>query len=622
MSPIDACIVLVFLAYTLGAGLWSRRRAGKSLEEYFLAGRTLRGWQAGCSMAATQFAADTPLVVMGLIATAGVFGLWQLWSYGLAFLLLGFLFAPGWRRAGVLTDAELAELRYAGRGALWLRGARAFLFGVIFNAVVVAMVLFAAALFAESFLHFDAWLPGALFEPLRAAVEAVGVPFAADPGDPRVWEITASNLLSILLLTGVALFYSTTGGLRSVVATDVAQLALMLGATAIYAFLAVAAVGGLGGLLEGLAEAEAEGGLGALSVGELVAITPGAARDVGAGLVLVFALQWLLQRNADGTGYLAQRSMACRSDHDARVASVVFAFLQIGLRSLLWIPLGLSLLLLLPPDPELIGQAFTREREASFVVGMKQLLPVGVLGLMVTGMLAALMSTIDTHLNWGASYLANDLYGRIWCQSLRGREAGPRELVWVARISGVLLLGVSLLFMTQLGSIQQAWKTTLVLGAGLGTASVLRWLWWRLTAWGELAALVSSFVAAPLVLAWVEGEAARMLIGALVGTVAAVGVSLLGPAESPETLRRFAERVRPAGFFGPYGDGRGPRRLRNALVATGACGFTLLAGTAACVAILFPGPDAGRWLPFAVLILALAAVPFWWRALREDARGA
>ena len=615
MTRLDAAIVLLFVIYAVGAGLWSRRRASRGLEEYFLAGRSLRGWQAGLSMAATQFAADTPLVVTGLIATAGLFSLWQLWSYGLAFLLLGFLFAPSWRRARVLTDAEFAEFRYSGRGATLLRAVRALLFGLVFNCVVVAMVLIAATLFAEQFLTWDVWLPAALFDPVVRIVEAVGVPLTAEGGEGGVWTRSASNLISILAMTGVALFYSTTGGLRSVVATDVVQLAIMMGATVVYCALALGAVGGLAGLREGLVAHTATGGL---SLGELLALSPGGARDASFGLVAVFSLQWLLQRNADGTGYLAQRAMACRSDRDARQATIIFAFVQILLRSLLWVPLGLALLVLFPPEAGLDGQALVRDREASFVLGMQIVLPMGVLGLMLTAMLAALMSTIDTHLNWGASYVANDLYARILCRGLLGREPSRRGLVLVARLSSVMLLAISLLVMTQLGSIQAAWKMTLVLGAGIGVVTVLRWLWWRVTAWGELAALAVSFAGTPLAIAWLDSEAAQMLGMAAAASIAAIACSLLLPGTEPETLRRFAAQVRPPGFWGPYAadDSRG--RLTRALLYTSAAAVSLFAVLVGTLRLIVPAPDGSPLTPWILLTLGLAVSPLWLGALSKE----
>lgn len=590
---LDLLIVAAFVATSLGFGLRARRLAARGMSEYFLAGRSLRGWQAGVSMAATQFAADTPLVVTGLVASAGLFGLWQLWSYGVAFLLLGFLFAPLWRRAGVVTDAELAELRYSGRGATLLRAVRAFLYGVVFNTVVVAMVLLAATVVARPFLHWEAWLPAALFQPLVSMFGALG------SGSPAS---AAADFVSLALVVLFTLGYSTTGGLRGVVATDILQFVFMMAATAAYTWIAVAAAGGPRGVSEGVAE---------LGYAHVYALRP---PPEAFGLVAVFALQWLLQRNADGTGYLAQRAMACRDDAEARRAAVWFAFLQITVRSWLWVPLALALLVLFPPAG---GPAdFVSAREATFVRGMA-LLPTGVLGVMLAGMLAALASTLDTHLNWGSSYLANDLYGRVWCGALRGRAPAPRTQVWVARAGNGVLVAIAAAWIPLLGSIQAAWKATLVLGAGIGVVTILRWLWWRVTAWGELAALVASFAFAPLALALLESEVSRMLGGAAIGALAGVGVSLLGPPTDPETLRRFATRVRPPGFWGPY-EGAEPHALRRALAATAGASLSLFALLLAGLRVLAPGPQ-GASLPatVALFVLAAAALPLWLPALRR-----
>lgn len=223
MSRIDLAIILGFVMYAVWSGWRSKDQASKSLEEYFLAGRSLPGWKAGLSMAATQFAADTPLLVTGLIATAGVFSLWRLWSYGLAFLLLGFVLAGSWRRANVLTDAELTEVRYGGPWAAALRAVKAIYFGTVFNCTVLAMVLFAAGAIAEPFLLWDRWLPSGLYSGLVSVVEGIGLMFAAPSAEPStVWVRSTNNLISVLSIVAVTTLYSTTGGLRSVVNTDVA----------------------------------------------------------------------------------------------------------------------------------------------------------------------------------------------------------------------------------------------------------------------------------------------------------------------------------------------------------------------------------------------------------------
>jgi len=631
MSLLDALVVLAFVVASVAAGFASKNLASKSLDEYFLAGRTLPGWQAGASMAATQFAADTPLLVTGLIATAGIFSLWRLWIYAVAFLLLGFLFAPFWRRAGVLTDAALAELRYGGEAAFWLRIVKAVYFGVVFNCAVLAMVLWAAMGIAEPFLHWDAWLPGWLFGAVEAIVRGVGVPFALGASDAAdVWVRSASNLISIVALLAFTALYSTTGGLRGVVRTDVLQLALMLGGTALYAWIVVDEVGGLGALSWKLKETLGEAGPGAIGPGQVLAFTPSQAKDAGLAVLAVLALQWLVQMNSDGTGYLAQRAMACRSDRDARIAAVVFTGLQVVLRSLLWLPIGVGLIVLYPFEPGLPVEAAARE--ATFVRGMADLLPTGVLGLMLTAMLAALASTVDTHLNWGASYFTHDLYRRLVCERWLGREPSSRELVRVARLSNPLILVIALAVMTQLASIQEAWHLSLMLGAGMGLPLVLRWLWWRITAKGELAAILASALLAPWLLATVESEALRLLFVAAASTLACVAASYaLGP-EDAAVLRGFFERVQPSGFWGPVSpeatrDARAARaRLARALwaAAVGAlCTGCLLVGLGGALV----GAVAPTWWPLGVtawlvlnVVAGLALVPVVWRwTVRDDA---
>jgi Na+/proline symporter len=624
LTGLDALIILAFAAYALTVGWRARKKASSGLESYFLASRSLSGWKAGLSMAATQFAADTPLLVTGLIATAGIFSLWRLWIYALAFLLLGFLLAPSWRRARVVTDAELAEIRYGSRGAAWLRAAKALYFGTVFNCVVLAMVFWAAKEIAEPFLSWHDWLPTAVFEPVRTVVAWVGVPFASvGSGGAETWIRSADNLISLALLLGVTFLYSATGGLRGVVQTDVVQLALMLGATALYAGIVLFETGGPHALATQLRETYAAGGPGGIRPDEMLAFTPSRANDAGLALLAVFGLQWLVQMNADGTGYLAQRTMACRSDADAVRATLVFSVTQILVRSLLWLPIGVGLLVLFPAEPGVMGATLVAEREATFVRGMAELLPTGVRGAMLAAMLAALASTIDTHLNWGASYWSNDLYGRFYC-SWRGRPAHPRELVRVARISSGLILLIALAVMTQLASIQAAWHASLLLGAGMGVPLVLRWIWWRVTAWGELAAILTSTALAPVLLQVTDHEALRLLAIAAASTIAAVATSLIGPTEPRAQLRVFYVRVRPPGFWRPIAREAsgaaddGPRRLAGALAATGLTALCLFCTLTGLGSWLVEGtrpswlPDRSTWIAL-LLGLAAALAPLAWR---------
>lgn len=609
---IDLSIVLAFVAYAIGSGLHARRRASRDLTEYFLAGKDVSGWKAGLSMAATQFAADTPLLVTGLVATAGIFALWRLWIYGLAFLLLAFVFAAHWRRAGVLTDAELTEVRYSGRGVLLLRVLKAVYYGTVINCVVLAMVLVAAIRIAEVFLPWHLWLPTGVHEPVVQLMRSVGVPLSSEATGLETWTATANNVISIFSILLFTALYSMTGGLRSVVATDVGQFGLAMVGTAVYAWIVVSAAGGLGELPEQIAAL-----YGPAEAGRLLSFAPPSGEALLPFLVII-GLQWLFQMNSDGTGYLAQRSMACETTSDARTAGVVFAWLQIFLRSLFWLAIAVALLVLYPFEAADVGtEAFAASREILFVVGIEDYLPPGIRGLMLTGLLAALASTVDTHLNWGASYWSNDVYRRLISQQWLRREPGHRELVLVARLSNVLILGIALAVMANLGSIQTAWFISLLFGAGMGAVLVLRWLWERINLYSEIAAMATSLLAAPILLVATDQEWIRLGSMALLSTVAAVGITFITRPTDPAVLDRFYHDVEPDGFWvrtaGRLGlDPRAPvRRLGRALTSTlltAASLFLLLVGVGQ---LLIGSPHRGLLIPAALALVGLALVPLW-----------
>ncbi|HCC49038.1 MAG TPA: sodium transporter [Elusimicrobia bacterium] len=625
MAGIDIFIILAFIAYSIYSGFRNKDAASKNLEEYFLAGRSLPGWKAGLSMAATQFAADTPLLVTGIIAVSGIFALWQMWIYALAFLLMGFVLASHWRRAGVITDAELTELRYGGGRALALRGFKAVYFGTIFNCVVLAWVFFAASRIAEPFLFWDAWLPAWVFGPFTALVQAVGVNLSsAAAGTDLAMTLSANNLISVLCILLVTTFYSATGGLRSVVDTDVVQIFIMFGATLLFAGIVFFKAGGVAGIHAGLQNISAAGALGGINPSQILAFTPDRAYNATFPLLALFALQWIIQLNSDGTGYLAQRSMACRDEKQAKVAAIVFTVTQVFLRSLLWLPLGVGLLVLFPPAAGLAGDLLQADREGAYVRGMAELLPAGVKGLMITGMLAALASTVDTHINWGSSYWANDIFKRIICQAWLKKEPSGKALVWVARGSNVMLIGIALVIMTKLSSINQAWQASLLLGAGMGPILILRWLWWRVNAWSEIAAILVSAVAAVPLLLYVDDQALRLLFMAGLSLAASLGAIFYFGPEDRKHLHGFYKLVRPKGFWHTIAVEckdhvhNGPRRLLlslGAMFAAGVSIFCLLVGVGSAL-VGSPPPAFCPWPAVwitANLALGLALCPVWYK---------
>lgn len=616
---IDLLIIFAFVIYSISAGFRAKRKASENLEEYFLAGRSVPGWKAGFSMAATQYAADTPLLVMGLIATGGIFMLWRLWIYGLAFLMMGFILGKAWRRAMVITDAELTEIRYSGKGVLALRGLKAIYYGTIINCTVMAMVLVAANRISETFLLWHEWLPNGFYGRILNIIESLGINLSSGATglDPAV--ATTNNIISIIVILTFVMLYSTTGGLRSVIATDVVQLSIAMVATLIYAIVAVSKAGGLGGMIEQMTAL-----YGKVRTAEILSFTPTGGEVLLPFLTLI-GLQWFFQMNSDGTGYLAQRTMACKTDQGARHAGFIFTIAQVLLRSLFWLPIGIALLVLYPYDPASVGsETFVASREILFATGIKDLLPVGIRGLMLTGLLAALASTIDTHLTWGASYWSNDIYKRLVNETWLKRNPSSKELVIVARLSNILILAIALIIMANLGSIQKAWYISLLFGAGMGSVLVLRWLWERINLWSEFAAMAASLIIASAILftvvgEWVDEEWMRLLLVSVTSTATVVIVTLLTPKTDEKILNDFYQRVNPPGFWRKTAARLGldqelpSRTLKEGaylVLSTAATIYLLLVGIGK---LMLPAPDTSILPALTYIGLGIASIALWWK---------
>ena len=613
---LDLLIVSAFIVYSIRNGFRNRSKASQNLEEYFLAGRSIQGWRAGFSLAATQFAADTPLLVTGLIATGGIFMLWRLWIYGLGFLMIGFLLGRGWRRARVLTDAEFTELRYSGRGVLMLRGLKAIYYGTVMNCTIMAMVLVAATRICEVFLPWHEWLPDAFYQPVYSLVEWVGVPLTSGATGLEPYVATTNNLFSIFLIVAFTALYSTTGGFRSVIATDTVQFSLAMIGTLIYAVVVVIKSGGIGQLVNGLAEHYGEA-----QASRFLSFTPDT-WEVFMPFLVVISLQWFFERNSDGTGYFAQRMMSCRSDRDARMAAFIFTWLQILLRSLFWLVIGVGLLVIYPFDPASAGgETFVAGREILFATGIRDLLPAGIQGIMLTGLLAALASTIDTHLTWGAGYWSNDLYLRIINREWLKREPSTGEQVLVARLSNVVILATALVIMANLQSIQTAWYITLLFGAGTGAVLVLRWLWERTNLYSELSAIGASLILAPVILFSVEAEWLRLLLMSSISTLVVVTVTLLTRPTAEAVLVEFYKRVDPPGFWKRTAEKAGAdvrrpvqafRKGAYLTVTVSLSVYLLLVGFGK---LILPNPGSSPAYAWLFTLLGVASVALWWQKL-------
>jgi Na+/proline symporter len=499
----DWLIIVVYFIASAAIGLAYTRKAGESLADYFVSGRSLPWWLAGTSMVATTFAADTPLAVAGLVSKYGVAGNWLWWCLAFSGILTVFFFARLWRRAGVLTDVEFAELRYGGRPAAALRGFRALYLALPINLIIMGWVTRAMVDILRVTLHIDPW-KGALF------------------------------------LFGLTAVYSVFSGLWGVIVTDAFQFVVAMGGTIILAVLAVKSVGGLDTLV---AQAAAHYGSheAAFSV-----IPPTDKAWLPLSTLLVFlGVQWWAAwypgAEPGGGGYIAQRILSAKDERHGLLATLWFNIAHYALRPWPWILVGFVAVIRYP---------HLAHPEDGYAMVMVDILPSPLKGLLLAAFAAAYMSTISTHLNWGSSYLVNDFYLRF----IRP-HAGPRAQVFASRVTTVLLMLCSLVVMSFLSSVEQGWKILIGLGAGTGLVLILRWYWWRINAWSEISAMTASFVTSIALFAGhhdmsdtSSGDFAfTMCVTVAVTTVVWLAVTFLTPPETDATLERFYRQVRPGG---------------------------------------------------------------------------
>src|SRR5919205_564135 len=430
MHLLDWVVVAVYMALTLAIGLWLSRRASRSLEDFFVGGRSIPWWLAGASMAAITFNVDTPLYVGGLVMSRGIAGNWEWWSFVVSHVAMIYLFARLWRRAGILTDVELNELRYSGRPAAFLRGTRAFVFALPINAVGIAYAMLATQ---------------------------------------KLW--------TVVLIALFVLIYAAFSGLWGVVTTDFFQFALALLGELIIAYFAVRELGSLATLPDRLTAAGKGAHLDFFP-------SPGSALLPFETFFAYVAIQWWAFRNADGGGRFVQRLASVPTERDAERSAWLFNILHYVVRSWPWVLAVLVAMVLLPPmkDPEL-----------AYPLLLRRYLPTGVLGLAFASLVAAFMASVSAQVNWGASYLVNDVYRRFVVP-----HASQAHLVWAGRLASVLITAASSYVAFHLESIREAFRFLIVLGTGTGLVLILRWFWWRINAWAEIAALVGSVLVAVL----------------------------------------------------------------------------------------------------------------------------
>ena len=533
---IDWTIILIYIAFSLGVGIYFSKRAKSSTEEYFLSGRTLPWWIVGTSMVATTFAADTPLAITEFVRGPGIWQNWFWWNLLMGSLLGVFLFSRLWRRAEVLTDNELLEIRYSGKPAAFLRAFKAGYFAILYNFIVMGWVINAMASVMSVMLNMDKWT--------------------------AVW-----------ICVIIALIYAILSGFWGVVVTDLVQFCIAMFGSIALAIIAVNHVGGMEMLLEKLS-----GLLGSDAIHEntLKFIPPVPDANVTTSefwespfskFMIFISVMWWSHHGTDGGGYIIQRMSSAKNERHALLATLWFNLAHYALRVWPWIIVAVVSIVMFPMIPESYSELGVK---AGYPLVMNTLLGPGMKGILIVSFLAAFMSTIDTHLNWGSSYMINDIYKRFF----KPNESEV-HYVFVGKIFTIILMVLAAFTALKMQSISKAWEFIFSMGAGIGLVLILRWFWWRINAWSEITALATSIsVTISLeVLAWSQTIAAgdtyelfaaspilfgislqvhhKLMIIVPLAIIAWVTATFLTNPEPVDKLKEFYNRVQPGGWWEP-----------------------------------------------------------------------
>jgi len=505
LENIDWLIISAFFILSLAIGIIVSKKSGKDVTEFFLSGRKMPWWLLGISMVATTFSADTPNLVTDIVRTNGVAGNWIWWAFLLTGMLTVFVYAKLWRRSEVLTDLEFYELRYSGKGAAFLRGFRAFYLGAIFNVLIMASVCLAGIK-----------IGGAL--------------------------LGLSPVETLLITCTITVVYSSIGGLRGIIITDFFQFILAMVATfwAAYEIVNLPQVAGLTNLLNHPDV-----------IPKLNLIPDIADTDLFIAVFIIpLAVQWWAVwypgAEPGGGGYVAQRMLSAKDEKNAIWATLLFNFMHYAIRPWPWILIALASIVVFP-DLDSLRVAFPNTIVGNDLAypAMISFLPPGLLGLLVASLIAAFMSTISTHLNWGSSYLVHDFYRRFFV-----KDKSETHYVSMGRVFTVLLMIFSAFFALFLNNSLQAFGIILQIGAGTGLIFILRWFWYRVNVYSELTAMIVSFVVAIMFEFVIPNNFSveeKLIIGVTITTISWLIVTLITPPSSMETLQNFYKKIQPGG---------------------------------------------------------------------------
>jgi SSS family transporter len=511
LSPLDWAIVAAYLLTSLGIGLYFTKRASTSMSSYFVSGRSLPWWILGTSVVATTFAADTPLAITGWIRTEGIWKNWFWWNYLFSHVFIVLVFARLWRRAEVITDNELIEIRYSGKPAAFLRGFKAFYFSTIFNFVVMGWVISAMAKVFKVFFGID-------------------------------------TTIAIVICISIAFFYTMMSGLWGVALTDLLQYSIAIFGTIVLAWIVIGSpeIGGFSGFIDKLGNIDEEH----ISF----FMTPSRGDPVSAGFwdssffafLVYVSIIWWSSHNADGGGYFIQRMNSAKNERHAVLGAAWFAVNNYIIRLWPWVLVALATLIIYPRVQEYGG-----DNEAMYLVVIRDYLGSGLKGLLFVTFLAAFMSTLSTQLNWGASYLMNDIYRRFI-----KTDASESHYILISRFATLLLTVLAGFFAFYITNIGKAWIFLWAMSAGVGLVLILRWFWWRINAWSEISALSASLLTILIVFIYTKTqgvplELKHQILVVPVSIITWIVVTFLTKPEPVETLAAFYKRVRPWGWWKP-----------------------------------------------------------------------
>jgi Na+/proline symporter len=510
LTPLDWIVVALYFAFNIAIGFYYKSRAGSSVNEFFLSGRNVPWWLAGTSMVATTFAADTPLAVTGMVAKGGIAGNWLWWCFVASGMMTVFFYARLWRRSGVMTDVEFAEIRYSGRPAAFLRGFRALYLGIPINCIILG------------------WVNKAMVDILML-----------------ILGVTKLQALAIVIgMIALTAGISTLSGLWGVLVTDMFQFVIKMSMVIALAVFAVQAVGGIQEMKVKLLAIDATRG----NQGSVLSFIP----DLDSAwmpmitffvyISLNWWATWYPGAEPGGGGYIAQRMFCAKDEKNSLLATLWFNIAHYAVRPWPWILVALTSLILFPG---------LKDPETGYIRVMIAYLPPSLRGLMVAAFAAAYMSTIATQLNWGASYIVNDFYRRFLKP-----KADDHHYVVVAQLATILLTFVSAGVTFYMDSISGAWKLLIVTGAGTGSVLLFRWYWWRINAWSEVSAMISAFIVSVTLQSVFHFDTDKpvdfayvMMITVGITTVVWLSTTFLTKPEPEDVLVAFYRRTRPS-FLG------------------------------------------------------------------------